>query len=181
MTTPEPRRMAIHQAGHAVAQALVGRDRFSVYRLAIGIEANRDWPGHEARGAATLDRETMLNIYEFGLVTLAGIAAEERYLASRPPEAEPLVALSDLAEWRKAAAQVFGSAGRINLVSLNVMRRLHAWFADPGVWQVTERLADALLEQGELRQGELRRILAGLPAGPTSYATGYGSPARDPR
>jgi len=101
--TPEPRRQAIHQAGHAVAQALVGRDRFSVFRLAIGVEANASWPGQEARGAATLDREALLNIYEFGLVTLAGIAAEQRYLAARPPEAEPLIALSDLAEWQEQA------------------------------------------------------------------------------
>lgn len=165
---PEPRRMAIHQAGHAVAQALVGRDRFSVFRLALGVETNAAWPGRKALGAATLDRETMLTIYEFGLVTLAGIAAEERYLASQPPEEEPLVALSDLAEWQEQASRVFGEEGKINLVSLNIMRKLHQWFAVPEIWQVVEELAAALLQYGELSKTELRQQLAKLPLLPAA-------------
>jgi len=181
MTTPEPRRMAIHQAGHAVAQALVGRDRFSVFRLAIGVAANPAWPGHEARSEAVLDRETLLNIYEFGLVTLAGIAAEERYLAGLPPADEPLVALSDLAEWQEQAGQVLGERGRIQLVSLNVMRRLHAWFADPAVWRVVEGLAEALLEREVLTEIELQRRLAELPLGPGAPSSGNRLTARELR
>jgi len=161
---PEPRRMAIHQAGHAVAQALVGRDRFSVARVALGIENNAAWPDREAWGAADLDRETLLSIYEFGLVTLAGIAAEERYLAAQPPEAEPLVALSDLAAWQEEAGRHFEQPGPFRLVSLNVMRKLHEWFAEPAIWQTLEALAEALLERGELDQAEVQRLLAPLPA-----------------
>jgi len=159
---PEPRRMAIHQAGHAVAQALVGRGRFSVTRLALGIESNPAWPGREAWGSASLDREEMLSIYEFGLVTLAGIAAEECYLASQPPEAEPLVALSDLAEWQEEAGRIFEQPGQFRLVSLNVMHKLHEWFAEPAIWQTLEGLADALLERGELAQEEVQQRLAEL-------------------
>ncbi len=158
--TPEPRRMAIHQAGHAVAQALVGRDRFRVGRLALGVETNAAWPDREAWGASSLDRETLLSIYEFGLVTLAGIAAEERYL----PETDPLVALSDIAEWQEQAGQLFAEPGQFNLVSLNVMRKLHAWFCEPAIWQTLEALAEALLEHGELDQESLEPYLAPLQA-----------------
>jgi len=161
---PEPRRMAIHQAGHAVAQALVARGRFSVARLALGVEANPAWPEREAWGAASLDREALLSLYEFGLVTLAGIAAEERYLAAQPPEAEPLVALSDLAEWQEQAGRHFEQPGQFRLVSLNVMRKLHEWFAEAAVWQTVENLADALLERGELTQEEVQQRLATLPS-----------------
>jgi len=161
--TPELQRMAIHQAGHAVVQALVARDRFAVSRLALGLEANASWPGRPAWGAAALDRETHLSIYEFGLVTLAGIAAEERYLAAQPPESEPLVALSDLAEWQQQAREVFGDTGKIRLVSLNVMRRLHEWFAVPSIWQVVECLAQELLVHGTLEIAALQLILSELP------------------
>lgn len=162
--TPELQRMAIHQAGHAVVLALVGRDRFTVSRLALGLEANASWPGRPAWGASALDRETRLGIYQFGLVTLAGIAAEERYLAAQPPESEPLVALSDLAEWQQQAREVFGDAGKIRLVSLNVMRRLHQWFAEQAIWQVVECLAAELLAHGTLDITALQLILAKLPS-----------------
>ena len=162
-TTPKFQRMAVHQVGHAVVQALVGRDRFAVSRLALGVEANASWPGRPAWGAAAVDRETRLSIYEFGLVTLAGIAAEERYLAAQPPEHEPLVALSDLAEWQQQAREVLLDAGKIRLVSLNVMRRLHLWFAEPAIWQVVEGLSAELLANGTLDATALRSLLAKLP------------------
>jgi len=166
---PEPERMAIHQAGHAVAQTLVGRERFGVSRVTLGSEENPAWPDREARGAASLDRETFLTIYEFGLVTLAGVAAEERYLAERPPEPEPLVALSDLAAWQERAGALFPEPGQLRLVSLNVMRKLHEWFADPSIWQTTETLAAELLEHEELEQNRLEQLLAPLAANtPTS-------------
>lgn len=156
---PEPERMAIHQAGHAVVQAHVGRKRFKVKRLSLGVESNPDWPDREARGEAALDRETFLGIYEFGLVTLAGIVAEERYQAEQPPEQEPLVALSDIAEWQTRARQVFQDEAQIELVSLNVLQKLREWFADPAIWQVVEELAAALLRDGELDEGRIQPIL----------------------
>jgi len=156
---PEPRRMAIHQAGHAIVQALVGRGRFRVSRVALGREANAAWPDHEALGAASLDRETFLSIYEFGLVTLAGIAAEERYMATQPPEEEPLVALSDLAEWQQAADRLFAQPGQRQLVGLNIMRKLHEWFAEPSIWHILETLATELLEHGALDEVALEKIL----------------------
>jgi len=178
--TPDPRRVAVHQAGHAVAQALIGRDRFNVLRLAIGAEDNPAWPGRVARGSAVIDRPTQLNVYEFGLVTLAGIAAEERYLASRPPEAEPLVALSDLAEWQQQAGSVLGEAGKVDLVTRNVMRRLQLWFAEPEIWQVVENLVDELLVRGELADARLQRLLSRLPdarsASRAGNQTAHGGP-----
>jgi len=160
---PEPLRMAIHQAGHAVAQALIGSGRFAVSRVTLGIEPNAAWPDHTAWGEAALDREIRLSVYEFGLVTLAGIAAEERYLASHPPEEEPLVALSDLAEWNEQAKQVFDHAGKVELVSLNIMRKLREWFTDPAIWQVVEDLAAELVTQGTLAGSNLASILERLP------------------
>lgn len=161
--TPDPQRVAIHQAGHAVVQTLVGRRRFAVASVSLGVEpAGMRYDGLPARGRALLDRETFLGLYEFGLVTLAGIAAEDRYLAQDEPDADPVVALSDLAEWREQAWDTLQDEARVGLVSLNVMRKLGEWMADDGIWRVVERLADALLEQGTLEGDPLQRILAPL-------------------
>ena len=83
---------------------------------------------------------------------------------AQPPEAEPLVALSDLAAWQEEAGRHFEQPGPFRLVSLNVMRKLHEWFAEPAIWQTLEALAEALLERGELDQAEVQRLLAPLPA-----------------
>lgn len=160
---PEPHRMAIHQAGHAVAQALVGRERFSVSRVSLETEVNPGWPQRLAIGEACLDRKTDLTLYEFGLVTLAGIAAEERYMADLPPEEEPLVALSDLKEWQEQAWKAFADPGKVELISLNIMRKLHDWFAAPIIWGVVEELAEMLLDQQVLETPDLSPLLARLP------------------
>lgn len=160
--TPEPHRVAIHQAGHAVVQTLVGRRRFAVASVTMDAEPAGIRYGLPARGQALLDRETFLGLYEFGLVTLAGIAAEDRYLAQDEPDADPVVALSDLAEWQEQAWDTLQDEARVGLVSLNVMRKLGEWMADDGIWCVVERLADALLEQGTLEGDPLQRILAPL-------------------
>lgn len=159
---PEPRRVAIHQAGHAVAQTLVGRRRFSVARVSIDAEPDEIRQGPTPRGEALLDRETFLGLYEYGLVTLAGIAAEECSLAQEGPVDDPVVALSDLAAWREQAWNALQDEARVELVSLNVMRKLREWMADDAVWQVVERLADALLVQGMLQGDQLRLILEPL-------------------
>ena len=160
---PEPYRMAIHQAGHAVAQALVGNQRFSVARVKLGVEANAGWPEQVAWGEAAIDRDTRLTIYEFGLVTLAGIAAEDRFLESQPPEEEPLVALSDLGEWNEQVGKLYDDPAKIDLVSINILRKLHQWFSDPAIWRVVENLAGQLLEQESLEGRQLTAILQDLP------------------
>jgi len=162
---PDLERMAIHQAGHAVAQTLVGRERFSVSRDRLGIDDNEAWRGFRARGGTALDRETRLSLYEFGLVTLAGIAAEERFLLGHPPEDDPLVALSDLAQWQEQARDVLGDEAHVRLVSLNVMRRLDGWFADRAIWSVVESLAGELLAAETVEGDVLRAILARLREG----------------
>lgn len=154
--------MAIHAAGHAVVQTIVGRQRFAVTRVAIDVEPVASWRGLPAQGESLLDREAVLGLYEYGLVTLAGIAAEERYLAGMPPEADPVVALSDLAAWQEEAWNVLQSEARVDLVSRNVMRRLQEWMAADAVWQVVERLADALLTDGVLEGEPLRQMLSPL-------------------
>src|SRR5690349_2978352 len=113
---PEPKRVAIHQAGHAVVQTLVGRRRFAVTRVSVDGPCGDMWQDQPARGEALLDREILLGLYEFGLVTLAGIAAEDRYLAMEPPEADPVVALSDLAAWQEQAWNVLQDEARVQLV-----------------------------------------------------------------
>lgn len=162
---PEPRRVALHQAGHAVVQTIVGSRRFEVDRVSIDVEPVDSWRGLPARGEATLDREVVLGLYEFGLVTLAGVAAEERYLAELPQNEEPLVALSDLAVWQEQAWDVLQSEARVDLVSCNVMRRLQEWMEDDAVWGVVESLADALQAEGTLQGEPLRQILSPLTAG----------------
>jgi hypothetical protein len=118
------------------------------------------WRGLPARGEATIDRELDLGLYEFGLVTLAGIGAENRYLALAAPVADPLVALSDLAEWQEKAGEILGDEGRIRVVGLNVMRKLQDWLADGAIWGVVENLAEELLGRGTVLGQPLRQILS---------------------
>jgi len=162
---PEPKRVAIHQAGHAVVQTLVGRRRFAVTRVSVDGQCGEFWQDQPARGEALLDREVFLGLYEFGLVTLAGIAAEERYLATEPPEADPVVALSDLAAWQEQAWKVLQDEARVQLVSVNVMAKLDEWLAESRVWRVVERLAAELLAQGTIQGELLLQILSPLAGG----------------
>jgi len=160
--TPERKRVAIHQAGHAVVQTLVGRGRFAVARVSLDGEHGGSWRGRPARGIASLDREVALSLYEFGLVTLAGIAAENRYMAAMAPAADPLVALSDLAEWQEQAWEVLQDEARVRFVGVNIMRKLDELLAASATWQVVETLAESLLEQGTLEGQGLLDILAPL-------------------
>jgi len=160
---PEPRRVAIHQAGHAVIQTLVGHGRFSVVRLSLDGRHGGEWRGLPARGVATLDRQVDLSLYEFGMVTLAGIAAENRYMAMQEPAVDPLVALSDLAEWQEEAWRVLRDEARIRLVGINIMRKLEELLDDNTIWQVVEDLADKLQQRGTLEGASLSRLLSHLP------------------
>jgi hypothetical protein len=160
----EPRRRAIHHSGHAVVQTIVGRGRFVVERVAIDADACGSWRGRPAQGQALLDREAFLGLYEFGLVTLAGLAAEERYLVDVPAEGEQVVPLSDLAAWQEQAWNVLQSEARVDIVSRTILLRLQEWMDDGLVWRVVEALADALLAEGQLQGEPLRRILSPLAA-----------------
>jgi hypothetical protein len=123
------------------------------------------WQGLPAQGHALLDREAFLGLYEFGLVTLAGLAAEERYMVDVPPVGESVVPLSDLAAWQEQALIVLLSNARVDIVSRTILLRLQEWMEDRLVWRVVEELADALLEEGQLQGEPLRRILSPLAAG----------------
>lgn len=159
---PDRRQRALHQAGHAVVQTLVSRGRYRVNH----VELDGPHPSHDQtapRGEASLDQEVMLGLYEFGLVTLAGIAAENRRMILEPPKGEPLVALSDLAAWHEEADELLGSPARVRMVSLNIMRKLEEWMNDPGIWRVVEDLAEALLAEDTVQGDRLQQILAALP------------------
>jgi hypothetical protein len=159
---PSPRRRAIHHAGHAVVQTIMGRGRFAVQHVALDAETCGSWRERPTQGQSLLDRETFLGLYEFGLVTLAGLAAEERYQADEPPEGEPLVPLSDVAAWQEQAWDMLQSEARVNIVSRTIMLRLKELFADSSVWQVVETLADVLLAERQLHGDPLLKILSPL-------------------
>lgn len=159
---PDKKQRALHQAGHAVVQSLVSRGRYLVSHVELeGPHAPLD--SAAPSGEAALDREVMLGLYEFGLVTLAGIAAENHFQIIEPPDGEPLVALSDLAAWHQEAEELLGSPARVRMVSLNIMRKLEEWMNDPGIWQVVENLAEALLVEDMVQGEQLQQILAALP------------------
>jgi hypothetical protein len=159
-----PHRLAIHQVGHAVEQAFVGRDLFSVDHINLGGEPIFDWRSPCASGETVLDRESLLNIYAFGLVILSGVTTEERYLNTRPPECEPLVAIIGLNEWQEKARGVVADSGKIRLRNLNVMSKLREWFAEMAIWQGVASLAAELLDRGTLDGPHLRQIFAQRPA-----------------
>lgn len=165
---PDRKQRALHQAGHAVVQTLVSHGRYRVSHVELdGPHAPLEPSG--PRGEASLDREVMLGLYEFGLVTLAGIAAENRHMILQPPKGEPLVALSDLAAWHKEADQLLESPAQVRIVSLNIMHKLEEWMNDPAIWKVVEALAEALLVEDTVQGEQLQRILASLP-GPSASA-----------
>jgi hypothetical protein len=159
---PDPQRVAYHQAGHAIVQTLVGRKRFAVCPVSINIEQCETWRGFPVQGEIALDRETFLGLYEFGLVTLSGIAAEDRYLLQDDDAENPLVAISDLAAWQEKARDILQDDSKVQIVSLNIMRKLHSWLAEKEIWSVVEQLAKALLEHGTVEGDLLDQILAPL-------------------
>lgn len=159
---PSIKQIAIHQAGHAVVQTLVGRDRYKVSQVSLDGPHSALDPAAPC-GEASLDREVMLGLYEFGLVTLAGIAAENRYMILEPPAGEPMVAVSDLSAWHQEADQLLESPSRVRIVSLNIMRKLEEWMTDPKIWRVVKELAEALLVEDTVHGERLQQILAALP------------------
>jgi hypothetical protein len=152
-----------------VVQTIVGRGRFAVERVALDAEKCGSWQGRPTQGQTLLDREAFLGLYEFGLVTLAGFAAEECYKADSPPESEPMVPLSDLAAWQEQAWNVLQSEARVTIVSRTIMLRLNELLEERGVWQVVETIADALLTEGHLQGEPLRKILSPLTKGNMAY------------
>jgi hypothetical protein len=113
-------------------------------------------------GDELLDREVFLSLYQFGLVTPAGVAAEERFLSQMSPGSDPVVALSDLAEWQDAAMPVLETAARFDMVSRNIMQRLEEILAVAAT--VVELLAAALQTHGSVAGDDLQRILGQLPS-----------------
>jgi hypothetical protein len=154
MPLPDPERLAHHEAGHAVVQHWVARGRFCVTRVSLATD------GSQVAGNSLLDREVRLGLYEFGMVVLAGIAAENRYYSERPPpEGEVWGAVGDIDEWLGMARGTLESEARVELVTRNLLRRLTTFFADQSIWATVCELANLLLTEGAVEGDRLHAIL----------------------
>jgi hypothetical protein len=161
---PEPERIACHQAGHAVMQAILARGRYRVAAVSLYGDDGCTVDRRKPCGFAKLDRETELNLYEYGLAQLSGIAAENRFLREHPPEGDNLWgAVSDIQEWQDTAMGLYRDEGRVNMLSMNIMAKLDAIFSETAIWSVVNALAEALLEKQTIAGDELQAILAELP------------------
>jgi hypothetical protein len=154
MPLPDPERLAHHEAGHAVVQHWVARGRFCVTRVSLATD------GNQVAGSSLLDREVRLGLYEFGMVVLAGIAAENRYFSELPPpEGEVWGAVGDIDEWLGIARGALESEARVELVTRNLLRRLTTFFADQSTWATVCELANLLLTEGAVDGDRLHAIL----------------------
>lgn len=158
MPLPSPDRLAHHEAGHAVVQHRVAKGRFRVTLVSL------DSSGGEVAGFSLIDHDVTLGLYEFGLVVLAGIAAENRYFSEYPPPGgEQWGAVGDIDEWLAAARDVLHSEARVEMVTRNVMRRLQDLFDDQATWNVVSELAGLLLAEGSVEGARLQAILERQP------------------
>jgi hypothetical protein len=156
MPLPTPERLAHHEAGHAVVQHWISQERFRVTRVAL------DSDGGRVAGSSLIEPEVTLGLYQFGLVTLAGIAAENRYLSEHPaPEDDPWGALGDIREWMAAASEILQEKARVELVTGNVLRKLDEFFEGPDSWRVVTELARLLLAEGIVEGERLQDVLRG--------------------
>lgn len=162
MFLPTPERLAHHEAGHAVIQHRVANGRYRVTRVSLESD------GQQVAGSSLIDREVSLGLYEFGMVTLAGIAAENRYFREfPPPEGEVWGAVGDVEEWLATAGSVLQSGARVDMVTRNVMKRLTDFFDEAANWRMVEELAEQLLEHGVVEGKRLDDIL--MPENAGSY------------
>lgn len=159
MFLPTPERLARHEAGHAVIQHRIANGRYRVTRVSLESD------GQQVAGSSLIDREVSLGLYEFGMVTLAGIAAENRYFREVSPlDGEVWGAVGDVEEWLATARTVLQSEAKVDLVTRNVMRRLTGFFDETANWRMVEELAGQLLEHGVIEGKQLDDILQ-VPAG----------------
>lgn len=157
-------RVAYHEAGHAVVLALLGRGRFNLSEVSVkeGFPCNDET--RRVQGHSLLAGSEDLNLYEFGLATLAGIAAENRYFEEHPPPDEERLwgAVGDIEEWEVTCRRLIPDAGKAHLLGLNIMRKLQQIFDDPFIWKVTYELASALSARETVAGDDLQALLSGL-------------------
>lgn len=135
-------------------QHWVARGRFRVTRVSL------DSVGDQVAGSSLIDRDVTLGLYEFGLVVLAGIAAENRYFSEHPaPEGEPWGALGDNREWVETARSVLQSEARVEMVTRNVMKRLGDFYGERSNWNAVVELAHLLLAGGTVEGDRLQSLL----------------------
>ncbi len=93
------------------------RGRYRIERVTFDgpCRADGEVPSFEQ---ALLDREIILSLYEFGLLTLAGVAAERRYQEDcSPVDDDGLEAVSDLERWQDVSLPDLESPERFRMVS----------------------------------------------------------------
>ena len=164
MMMPNRQRLAYHEAGHAVMQTLLGRGRFAVAEVSIADGTSCVGALLQKQGHSLLGGNAELNLYELGLATLAGIAAENRYFEDNAPtdEDKRWGAASDIDEWENACRRLYPDGRQTRLVGLNVMRKLQEIFNDPATWRTVEELAGILMKKETVAGEELQGLLSGL-------------------
>ena len=156
MSLPTTERLAHHEAGHAVVQHWISEGRFQVTRVAL------DSDGETVAGSSLIDNNVTLGLYQFGLVVLAGIAAENRYfLLNNLHEGDHWGAVGDIEEWLSAARDALQSEARVEIVTRNVLRRLREFFQAGTTWSVVSELAQLLISQGVVEGERLQGLLRG--------------------
>lgn len=157
MALPDRERLAFHEAGHAVVQHWVARGGFQVTLVAL------DTDGGRTAGCSLIDQDVQLNLYEFGLVTLAGIAAEERYFREHAPPAgaDQWGAVGDIEEWLETAHRLLGNDGRVEMVTRSLQEKLQDFFEHDRYWGIVSELAAALVVEGAVEGERLQKILNG--------------------
>ena len=154
MQLPSSDRLAHHEAGHALVQHWVAKGRFRVTRVSLESD------GGQVAGYSLIEPEVTLGLYEFGLVVLAGIAAENRYFSEvSPPEGEQCGATGDIDDWLAEARTALGSNARVGIVTNNVMRRLKDFFDDQVNWNMVTELAEQLQKEGTVEGEQLQMLL----------------------
>lgn len=161
---PSRERIAFHEAGHAGVQALLGRGRFDVTEVSIKPGSSCIDENFRVQGHALLSGNENLTLYEFGLVTIAGIAAENRYFEENPPSDDERLwgALGDIEEWESACRRLYPDERQAQLVGLNVMRKLQQIFDNPLVWKVLSEIALVLTAKETLMGEELKELISKL-------------------
>jgi hypothetical protein len=154
MPLPDLERLAHHEAGHAVVQHRIARGRYRVTRVSLESD------GESVAGSSDIDTETDLGLYEFGMVVLAGIEAENRYFSEHPPpQGDIWGAVGDTEEWLSAARNVLKSDARVEIVTRNVLKRLRDFFDHAENWGIVCKLAGLLVAEGGVEGKRLQDLL----------------------
>ncbi|MCC6575127.1 MAG: hypothetical protein IT462_15225 [Planctomycetes bacterium] len=156
-----PYRVAIHEAGHAVAvlNYRIGAHRNGVSILPEGETVGRAWhrPLPETFNPEWMTKATEMTCRRRACVALAGFAAEQLAFGNR---IWPVGCQQDF-DWatklmEKVAQHNALADAWVNLLLLEAKTIL----ALPWHWRTTKMVAEILVQRKQLRYGQIRRMLA---------------------